>query len=228
MTRATHDAPNHCLIQSHILNQSKTTLRISRAARCLEAQPILECSAEVCHTLDTLHPPEPLSSVPTSEMPPAAVTEQILAKVLKSLPHGSAVEPSGWTYEHIKAATSTSEGACVAVLRLVAAVCRDLPHRPHLLDARLLPLAKPFGVVRPIAVGEVWYWITVLVALASCPNAGRSLVPLQAAIGLLGESHIVGHAIRFFACPRNPPVDRWWTGGTLLRPCSAGTRCWQQ
>jgi hypothetical protein len=79
---------------------------ISRAARCLEAQPILDPSAEVCHTLQTLHPP-----VPTSEVPPAAVTEQILAKMLKSLRHGSAAGPSCWINEHIKAATSTSEDA---------------------------------------------------------------------------------------------------------------------
>jgi hypothetical protein len=118
------------------------------------------------------------SLVPTSEVPPAAVTEQILAKVLKSLPHGSAAGPSGWTYEHIKAATSTSEDARAAVLHLMQAVVRDdLPHLPRLLDARLLPLEKPSSGVRPIAVGEVWYRLAALCALAACPNAGSSLVP---------------------------------------------------
>jgi hypothetical protein len=49
--------------------------------------------------------------VPTSELPPAAITEEFLAKVLKALPQGSTARPSGWTYEHIKDATSCSEDA---------------------------------------------------------------------------------------------------------------------
>jgi hypothetical protein len=85
-----------------------------------------------------------------------SVTEQILAKVFKSLPHGSAVGPRGWAYEHIKAASSTSEDAWAAVLRLMqAAVCCDLSHLPGLLDARVIPLEKKSGGVRPIAVCEV-------------------------------------------------------------------------
>jgi hypothetical protein len=143
--------------------------------------------------------------VPTSEVPPAAATEQILAKVLKvlkvlakalkSLPHGSPAGPSGWTYEHIKAATSTCEDARAAVLCLMQAVVRgDLPHLPRLLDARFLPLEKPSSGVRPIAVGEVWYWLAALCALAACPNASRSLLSLQVAIGVLRGSQIVGQA----------------------------------
>jgi hypothetical protein len=35
-----------------------------------------------------------------------------------------------------------------------------------------------------------------LCALAACPNAGRSLVPLQVAVGVPGGSQIVGHALQ--------------------------------
>jgi hypothetical protein len=60
---------------------------VSRAARSLDAQPILAPTVEVC------------------------ATQEILADVLKALPQGSAAGPSGWTYENIKAATTTSKDA---------------------------------------------------------------------------------------------------------------------
>jgi hypothetical protein len=84
------------------------------------------------------------------------------------------------------------------VLRFVQALVRgDLPYLPRRLEARLLPLAKLNGRgVRPIAIGEVWYRIAALCALAACPNAGRSLAPLQLAVGISGSSQIVGHALR--------------------------------
>jgi hypothetical protein len=95
--------------------------------------------------------------VPTSEEAPAIVTEEILANVLKGLPQGSAAGPSGWTYEHSKAATTSNEDTRVTVLQLVNSIVQGtLPHLPHLLDAHLLPVAKLLGGVRPIAIGEVW------------------------------------------------------------------------
>jgi hypothetical protein len=65
------------------------------------------------------------------------------------------------------------------------------------MDARLLPLAKPNGRgVRPNAIGEVWYRLVALCALATCPNAGRSLAPQQLTVGISGGSQIVSHALR--------------------------------
>jgi hypothetical protein len=79
------------------------------------------------------------------------------------------------------------------VLRFVQAlVCGNLPYLPRLLDAHLLPLAKPNGRgVRLIAMGEVWYRLASLCTLAACPNAGRSLPPLQFAAGISGGSKIM-------------------------------------
>jgi hypothetical protein len=50
--------------------------------------------------------------------------------------------------------------------------------------------------VRPIAIGEVWYRLAALCALAACPNISRSLAPRQLAVGISGGSQIVGHALR--------------------------------
>jgi hypothetical protein len=107
-------------------------------------------------------------------------------------------KPCVQCYEHIKAATSSSEDARAVVLRFTQALVRgNLPHLPCLLDSRLLPLAKPNSRgVRLIDIGEVWYRPAALCALAACPNAGRSLAPLQLAVGISGSSQIVGHALR--------------------------------
>jgi hypothetical protein len=81
-------------------------------------------------------------------------------------------------------ATSASEESRVAVLRLMQTAVRgDFPHLPRLLDARLFPLEKPSGRVRPIAVGELWYWLTALCALVVRP--GSAALPRPAAYGRL-------------------------------------------
>jgi hypothetical protein len=49
------------------------------------------------------------------------ITEEIIHEFLKAMPQGSTAGPSGWTYEQIMAATTSSEDAKVAVLRLIQA-----------------------------------------------------------------------------------------------------------
>jgi hypothetical protein len=65
---------------------------------------------------------EPLHLVPMLEVSPVAIAEAILAKILNASPKGLAAGLGGWTYEHIKATTSssitTSKDARAAVLRL--------------------------------------------------------------------------------------------------------------
>jgi hypothetical protein len=59
------------------------------------------------------------------------------------------------------------------MLRLVSVIVQGtLPYLPRLLDAQLIPLQKPLGGFRPIAVGEYG------TALAACPNTGSALKPL--------------------------------------------------
>lgn len=55
------------------------------------------------------------------------------------------------------AATTSSEDARVAVLRIVNSIIQGT--LPYLVNARLLPFAKPSGVVRPSAIGEVRYLV---------------------------------------------------------------------
>jgi hypothetical protein len=128
--------------RAHRVHRLLTHSSISCAARCLEEQPPFEYFEVLLHHLQFHHPPEVPPTFPPPNTPPAVITEEILGKVMKALPHGSAAGLSEWTYEHIKAATTSSEDAKAAVLCVIQAVGRgDLPHLPRLwtLASSLLP-----------------------------------------------------------------------------------------
>jgi Reverse transcriptase (RNA-dependent DNA polymerase) len=134
----------------------------------------------------------------TPTVAPVVVTIEIFTDALRKLPKGSAPGPSGWTYEHIKAATDTDVHARIAALSLINAIISgNLPHLPEVLDSTLIALQKPGanGGVRPIAIGEVWLRLAGLCAMASCPGAGQALAPLQLGVGVRGGSQIIGHAL---------------------------------
>jgi hypothetical protein len=68
---------------------------------------------------------------------------------------------------------------------------------PELLDSTLIGLEKPDNRgLRPIAIGEVWFRLAGLCAMAACPGAGAALAPLQLGVGVKGGSQIIGHALR--------------------------------
>ena len=170
---------------------------ITRAAKCLEAAPMAQPTPATISLLQALHPSAPPPPLPTLTAP-AIITMDILTDVLSKLPKGSAPGPSGWTYEHVKVAMHGVDSARCAGLRVInAIVSGGLPHVPELLESTLIAIDKPNGPgVRPIAIGEVWYRIVGLCAMAACPDAGRSLAPLQMGVGVKGGSQIIGHAIR--------------------------------
>lgn len=170
---------------------------ISRAAKSLEALPIADPTEETLEMLRKLHPSAPPPPAPAPTVAAVEVTLEVLKKVLRVLPRGSAAGLSGWTYEHIKAATKTPDSAVHATLRLINAIVKGkLPHLPELLDSTLIGLEKPEGRgIRPIAVGEVWFRLAGLCAMASCPGAGHALAPQQLGVVVRGGSQIIGHAI---------------------------------
>lgn len=170
---------------------------ISRAAKCLEALPLQDPTDEAIEVLRALHPsaPPPPALEPTAA--PVGVVDDVLLKVLKALPKGSAPGRSGWTYEHIRAAAEHDVSARAVTLQLInALVSGRLPHLPVLLDGRLIGLEKPNGGTRPIAIGEVWLRLASLCAMASIPGVGAALAPLQLGVGVRGGSQCIGHAIR--------------------------------
>ena len=129
---------------------------VSRAAKCLDALPIAEPTADVVEALRALHPQADPPHIPDVQAQPLDLDDDTFEKLLKRLPRSSAPGLSGWTYEHIKAAAFDGE-ARDALRRLFSAIITGrLPQLPDLLDGYLLGLTKPGGRgIRPIAVTEV-------------------------------------------------------------------------
>lgn len=101
------------------------------------------------------------------------------------------------TYEHVLAATKTSSDAFNATLAFVNHMLSGkMPRHPSLLDSSLVGLQKPDGGVRPIAIGEALYRIAGLCAMTACEDIGRSLAPLQLAVGVSGGVEALVHAVR--------------------------------
>jgi hypothetical protein len=133
------------------------------------------------------------------------VTEEAFQRVLERLLRGSAPGLSGWTYDHLRAATGTSPTATTAILALMNLIINcTLPDIPFLHASALIALAKPRGRgMRPIAIGEVWVRLASVCAMAACQDAGTALAPLQLGVGVPWGSQSVGHALRFglSCCP---------------------------
>ncbi len=189
-------------VRFHLSNGS-----VSRAARCISNQPAADVTDTVLEQLRALHPAEALPALPPQTVPAVVVTADDLNAVLRRLPAGSAPGPSGWTYEHIRAAATSSPAAHDSVLRVVnLLVSGSLPHIPALVASHLIALRKPGGRgIRPLAVGEVWLRLAGLCAMQACPSATSTLAPLQLAVGVRGGAQCLGHGIS--AALRSDPTN---------------------
>jgi hypothetical protein len=173
---------------------------VTRSARVLASAPLADTrSPAVIAALREKHPfaepPAPLEDA----TPPLRIDAEVLERALKRLEakRGSAGGPTGMTYEHVLAATKTSSAAFNATLAFVNLMLTGkLPRHSTLLDSSLVGLQKPDGGARPIAIGEVLYRLTGLCAMTACEELGRSLAPLQLAVGVSGGVEALAHAVR--------------------------------
>jgi hypothetical protein len=134
--------------------------------------------------------------MPITDVPPLCITADTLTTVLGRFRRGTAPGLTGWTYEHILDATRrpSARRACFSFLNDMLA--GRLPPLPELLDSDGLPLTKPTGGVRLIAIGEAWLRLAALCAVHVCSELGPSLAPLQVGVGIPGGAEGVGHALR--------------------------------
>ena len=173
---------------------------ITRAARVLASEPLADTrSPEVMAALRDKHPhaepPTPLED----STPPLRIDADVLQRTLQRLQakRGAAGGPTGMTYEHVLAAAKSSSEAFNATLALVNHLLTGkLPRHHTLLDSSLVGLQKPDGGARPIAIGEVLYRLAGLCALTACEDLGRSLAPLQLAVGVSGGVEALVHAVK--------------------------------
>ena len=127
---------------------------VSKAAQYLESLPLAETTAAVHQQMRDLHPSEAPPVAAEVEAAPIQLDMEDLEAILALPRRNKAPGPSGWTYEHIQQLCHTPEGktACLALLN--ALLAGSLPGYAELLDSDGLPLLKPNGGIRPIAIGE--------------------------------------------------------------------------
>jgi hypothetical protein len=183
-------------IQRHLAAGS-----IRRGARALDAEPLADVTdPEVLAALRALHPPADPPAALAAEEPALQINADALCAVLRRVSahnRGTAGGPTGWTYEMICAAANATEDGLRAVLRFVNLILAGaLPRDSFVLESSLVGLQKPGGGVRPIAIGEAWYRLAMLCALAEVgAEVGVGLAPLQVGVGTRCGVDAVAHAV---------------------------------
>jgi hypothetical protein len=72
-----------------------------------------------------------------------------------------------------------------AIRKLVnAGLATSLPDWEDIRACKLIPLLEKKGVIRPIAIGEVWARVISMCAMEACDNPGAGLGPLHVGVGI--------------------------------------------
>lgn len=108
------------------------------------------------------------------------ISADVIRKVLKNLPQGSACGASGWTFATIRFAFQERDvlhNDRIEVLRtFVAALLAGHLCPDHLLTSRAVLIPKDDTKYRPLGIGESWYRFAARVASSLLAHSvGRSL-----------------------------------------------------
>jgi len=143
------------------------------------------------------------------DVTPSWATDQLLAMeaVVRSFHPGSAAGPSGLRPQHLLDCLNSADSAAKtslleALLTLVTTVSAGRLHplaAPYLCAARLIPLKKKDGGVRPIAVGDTLRRLTAKWLLATSQGRSATLAPLQTAFAKGGPCEVVEMGVQALA-----------------------------
>ena len=194
---------------------------ISRAAAALTSEAkLLNVTPEVEKQLQELHP-SPKGEFQVSDPPPPPPDDlwdtDDIHKALKSFPQYSAPGPSGLRAAHITEALTCGAAGPADLLEeglenfVGACATGDFPTAlaPYLSAARLIPLSKKGGGVRPIAVGEVFRRLVgkVLIRAAQQEVVDSYLFPLQLGVGVKSATELISRAAGFFMARGVPLIQ---------------------
>ncbi|HEX3641453.1 MAG TPA: reverse transcriptase domain-containing protein, partial [Ktedonobacteraceae bacterium] len=170
---------------------------------------VADCKDEaVLDKLRALHPALPADRViPTA---PAASplashrvtidpTSQSFLRLIKGSNNGAAPGPSGWGGDMLSCLIH--DPICMqgiaTMLQLI--VDNEVPAaiRPYLLASRLIPLTKPGGGIRPIAVGELLYKLAAKLVVSVVSKKTRDLLaPHQLSIATSNGCEKIAHSMQ--------------------------------
>ena len=184
--------------------------KLASAGLYSRAMAVLSCAArapESDETMEALRQLHPASAWTQSNWPGLAQrpSSVAVAKAIRSFPRGSASGPSGLAPQHLSELLavpgSTIGDLLPALLEYIASPNLSAEGREVWFGARLTPLEKKTGGVRPVASGETLRRVLAKILLqeASKKLASAFLQAGQAAIGVSGGCEAVLHAARRFA-----------------------------
>jgi hypothetical protein len=135
------------------------------------------------------------STTPLATVDPARLASIIARKVN----NGSAPGPSGWTGHHLHVLMEDEDcakgiTALITDIRNGALTGRDVRNR--LLASALIPISKPNGSLRPIAMCETFYKTAALYAMSEVQEELPKLFPrIQFGVATPGGSERAAHLI---------------------------------
>jgi hypothetical protein len=165
--------------------------RFSDATKAITSKGVAEVNESVYNSLLAKHPARTTEPMPPDGIPPTpmiALPEQV-CKALLSFKKGTASGCDGLLADMLKSwysIVSVRDSFIKALTdRVNLLLAGKIPAQwaPFIASAPLIPLAKPDGGVRPIAVGEVLRRLTSKVALLGCLSESIDyLNPLQVGV----------------------------------------------
>ena len=162
-----------------------------KSCSALTSKGLASASAATVNKLRSLHPAAPaVGRTPTASLAlPPDLPAELVARMLRSFPAGSAPGPSGLRAQHLLDALTPAAKATVieqlaSVLSLLARGAAPESLMPHLAGAKLFAAEKKDGGVRPIAVGEILRRLTAKCLCHAAKDSARNLLwPLQVGCG---------------------------------------------
>lgn len=171
------------------------------AIRVLSSNGISPCNDTTVTELMQKHPSAPPPHIPSEAISCDAITVDTTAvlKAIKSFPKGTLCGRDGLRAQHILDAMSGAANAVAdellssltKVVNLWLAGRRPQALSEYIASAPLMPLQKPDGGIRPIAVGTIWRRLVSKLAASSVgKEMAAYLGDFQFSVGVLcgGES----------------------------------------
>ena len=147
---------------------------------------------------------------------PFSLNPKQLEQLIKSFPRGTAPGPDGLRAQHLRDILRVPSGDVqsnprAAIIRLVTFLAEGKANESvarHLAGARLIPLEKKDGGVRPIAIGCVWRRLVAKsLILASTDKLGPFFAPFQLGVRVRNGSEVIVKAVQHICANRTDDHD---------------------
>ena len=110
-----------------------------------------------------------------------------------------AADALGWRADIIKQMNSEAVNAICKLCKRIAANHQFIPEhlRPYFFGARLIPIAKKDGGIRPIAIGTIFHKLISSAIMCNLKEKlPRTFSPVQFGVGMPGGAENIVHGIR--------------------------------